>query len=85
MTDRAEQFPKTERVLKRGEFRAIYDGGRKIQARHFTAFVRRQENGPSRLGITSTRKVGNSVERNRARAMRHGAPDERRDLRSRCP
>ena len=69
MSEVSEKFPKANRVLKRGDYRHIYETGRKFSARYFTAFVRRREGEPPRLGITSTRKVGNAVERNRARRL----------------
>jgi ribonuclease P protein component len=63
------RFPKTDRVLKREEFRRIYQKGRKVQARYFTAFVMSSEEQQSRIGITVTRKFGKSVKRNRARRL----------------
>jgi len=65
----SEQFPKTDRILKRDVFRSVYEKGRKFQARHFTAFVLPVSGEQPRLGITATRKIGNSVERNRARRL----------------
>ena len=65
----SQKFPKTDRILKRDLFRRVYEEGRKIQARHFTAFVLPNSGGQSRIGITATRKMGNSVERNRARRL----------------
>src|SRR5258706_12788803 len=69
MSEVSEQFPKASRVLKRGDFRQAYDNGRKFQARYFTAFVLTNADKQSRLGITATRKMGNSVARNRARRL----------------
>ena len=65
----SEKFPKTDRILKRADFRRVYEEGRKFQARCFTAFVLPGSGERSRIGITATRKNGNSVERNRARRM----------------
>jgi ribonuclease P protein component len=61
------EFTKADRILKRSLFRRVYDEGRKVQARYFTAFVLGSEGGRPRIGVTVTRKVGGSVERNRAR------------------
>jgi len=69
MGEVSEQFLKTDRILKRDSFRRVYEKGRKIQARYFTAFVLSGSGGHPRLGITATRKTGNSVERNRARRL----------------
>lgn len=65
----SEKFPKTDRILKRDLFRRVYEEGRKIQFRHFTAFVLAKQTDGARIGITATRKIGNSVERNRARRL----------------
>lgn len=69
MIEASEKFPKTDRILKRDVFRRVYEQGRKLQARYFTAFVLPNLGERSRLGITTTRKIGNSVERNRARRL----------------
>ena len=69
MSGESHKYPKENRVLKRGEFREIYETGRKVSARYFTAFVRGRASEQKRLGITSTRKVGNSVARNRTRRL----------------
>ncbi len=62
-----QRFPKSDRILKRELFRRVYDTGKKIQARFFTAFILPNSQQQSRIGITATRKTGNSVERNRLR------------------
>lgn len=69
MGEASEQFPKTDRILKRDVFRRVYEKGRKFQARHFTAFILPVPGERPRVGITATRKIGNSVERNRARRL----------------
>ncbi|MEK6321419.1 MAG: ribonuclease P protein component [Acidobacteriota bacterium] len=69
MIEVSEKFPKTARILKRDVFRRVYEKGRKIQFRYFTAFVLPKQEGTARIGITATRKIGNSVERNRARRL----------------
>ena len=69
MSEVSEKFPKTNRILKRGLYRRVYDEGRKFQARYFTAFVLPNSGAQPRIGITVTRKIGNSVQRNRARRL----------------
>jgi ribonuclease P protein component len=64
-----ECFPKSNRVLSRGVFRQVYDEGKKYQARYFTAFVLDNRSPESRIGITVTRKIGKSVQRNRSRRL----------------
>jgi ribonuclease P protein component len=70
VTERADQsFPKTDRLLKRGAFRRVYETGQKVHGRLFTAFVIPTESGGLRIGLTVTRKTGNSVARNRCRRL----------------
>ncbi|HSE35890.1 MAG TPA: ribonuclease P protein component [Blastocatellia bacterium] len=69
MTEVPEKFPKTDRILKRDVFRRVYEEGRKTQFKYFTAFVLPKQTDGTRIGITTTRKMGNSVERNRARRL----------------
>ena len=69
MTEASEKFPKTDRILKRDTFRRVYEEGRKIHFSYFTAFVLTKQTPRPRIGITTTRKMGNSVERNRARRL----------------
>jgi len=68
--ERADQsFPKSLRIRKRGGFRRVYDAGRKVHGRLFTAFVLDAETDTLRIGLTVTRKVGASHERNRCRRL----------------
>jgi ribonuclease P protein component len=69
MSEVSEKFPRTDRILKRDVFRRVYEEGSKIQFKYFTAFVLAKPAGTARIGITATRKFGNSVERNRARRL----------------
>lgn len=69
MAEVSGKFPKTDRILKRDLFRRVYQQGRKVQFKHFTAFVLAKQDDGARIGITATRKIGNSVERNRARRL----------------
>jgi ribonuclease P protein component len=66
---RDEKLRKTDRILKREHFRRVYDEGRKYQGKYFTAFVLPNHRQEPRIGITVTRKVGKSVERNRSRRL----------------
>ena len=69
MSEVHQEFPKTDRILQRDLFRRVYEQGRKLQFRYFTAFIlAKQANGP-RIGVTATRKIGNAVQRNRARRL----------------
>jgi ribonuclease P protein component len=69
MREASEAFPKSSRILARPLFKRAYEGGRKMHAKYFTAFVLPNSVEQARIGITATRKVGGSVERNRARRL----------------
>jgi ribonuclease P protein component len=69
MTEVSQKFPKSDRILKREGFRRVYEQGLKVQSKYFTAFVAANQIDKPRIGITVTRKIGNSVERNRARRL----------------
>ncbi|MEZ5396342.1 MAG: ribonuclease P protein component [Bryobacterales bacterium] len=65
-----QSFPKSRRLLRRADFQRVYDGGTKIVGPFFLLFVRhREEEGPCRIGLTASRKVGKAVVRNRAKRL----------------
>lgn len=65
-----QRFPKSRRLLKRPEFRAVYDGGLKLPGPYFLLFWRlRGDDLPTRVGLTATRKSGKSVARTRGKRL----------------
>ncbi len=66
---RSERFPRHSRILRSSEYRSIYREGRKIESPRFVLFVRRNDLGWARLGITVSRKVGGAVVRNRIKRL----------------
>ena len=54
-------------MLHRGEFRRVYDEGRRRSASLCTVFVRPNGLPQSRLGVTTPARLGNAVLRNRLR------------------
>lgn len=56
-----------DRLKKRAEFLAARKGRRLNGPLFFIEALDRRDGGPARYGLTVTRKVGNSVERNRIR------------------
>lgn len=64
-----ETFRKSDRILKRGTFRRVYDDGRKIQAKFFIGFILPNSERSARIGITVTRKTGKATRRNRCRRL----------------
>lgn len=63
------RFSARDRVRKRSEFRRIQETGRRIVSPGFIFLLQRSANGGPRLGITASRRVGNAVERNRAKRL----------------
>jgi len=61
-------WTKDHRLTRRGEFLACYEQGKKYQTRHFIIYAQ-QGRGRARLGLTVSRKCGNSVERNRIKRV----------------
>ena len=67
---RTEALPKRCRLSARAEFQKVYAEGHRYDGRLMAAFLRRNEFGYHRLGLTaSTKAVGKSVDRNRARRL----------------
>jgi ribonuclease P protein component len=62
-------FTKADRILKRREFIALTESGRRIQNGHFIAIFSPNQLGRSRIGITVTKKVGPAVKRNRIKRL----------------
>ncbi len=67
MPARIFTFPKRVRLRKRREFLAVQNAGERVNGRHFLALVKR--GGSGRVGITVSKKVGNSVTRNRIKRL----------------
>ena len=64
---RPNSFPKHLRLLRRGEFRRVYDEGRRRSTPLCTVFFRSNGLDESRLGLTVPVAVGNAVIRNRVK------------------
>ena len=62
-------FARHDRLLHRQQFVDLTKQGRKIQNRHFIAYVSKNTLSHSRLGITVTRKVGHAAARNRIKRI----------------
>ena len=63
-------MPKRCRLRARAEFQAVYTAGRRYDGRLMAAFLRKNDLPVHRLGVTaSTKAIGKSVDRNRARRL----------------
>jgi ribonuclease P protein component len=65
----SERFAKARRVRRRGEFQRVFDLSHRLKGRFFTVLVAPNEAGTTRLGIVASRKLGNAVQRNRAKRL----------------
>jgi ribonuclease P protein component len=66
------RFCRAERIRRRPDFQQIYDRGFRIGGRYSTIFILPRTGsaeGPTRLGIAATRKLGGAVVRNRAKRL----------------
>lgn len=65
------KFGPDRRIRKRPDFQAIQRSGRRVSTRHFVLIVAPRAEGAraSRLGITASRRVGNSVRRSRLKRI----------------
>lgn len=62
-------FKACERIRRRAEFQKIYAEGTRIRGRYLTLFVLAGQQSHGRLGIAATKRLGNAVERNRAKRL----------------
>ena len=62
-----QAFPKSLRLLRRREFRRVYEEGQRRSVPLCTAFFRPNGLGETRLGVTVTVRLGGAVIRNRVK------------------
>jgi len=61
------KFPREARLVRRGEFDAVYRAGKRRSSAHFTVFVRANQLPVSRFGFSIKKALGGAVVRNRIR------------------
>jgi ribonuclease P protein component len=69
LTDVDQRLPKSRRIRKRAEYLRLQRRGRRRAGRCFVIITERRARGPSRLGITASRRVGGAVVRNRIKRL----------------
>ena len=62
-------FQKLEVIRRRSEFAALHKLGKRFYSGHFTLVVKKNALGHRRLGLTISKKVGKSVQRNRMKRL----------------
>jgi ribonuclease P protein component len=60
-------FPREARLVRRGEFDAVYRAAKRRSSSHFTVFFRANELPQSRFGVSIKKALGGAVLRNRIR------------------
>jgi ribonuclease P protein component len=65
----SERFTKARRVRRRGEFKRVFDLSLRMKGRYLTVLMAPNAPGTRRLGIVASRKLGDSVRRNRAKRL----------------
>ena len=61
------EFPREARLVRRGEFDAVYRTGKRRSNSHFTVFFRANQLPESRFGFSIKKALGGAVVRNRIR------------------
>ena len=61
------EFPREARLVRRGEFDAVYRAGKRRSSSHFTVFFRANQMPQSRFGFSIKKALGGAVVRNRMR------------------
>jgi len=69
MAEKGGIFPSEFRLHKSREFNRVREMGRKRHTPHFVVIVMIRPTGPTRLGLTVSRKVGCAVRRNRVKRL----------------
>ncbi len=62
-------FTKTDRLQLGWQFRRVYDAGRCAKGRLLVVYALDTMEEPRRVGVVTSRRIGNAVTRNRARRL----------------
>ncbi len=66
---RDESFQKKDRLLRRWEFLRVQRRGKKLVTNSLVILFLKNKHGRTRLGVAASKKVGNSVKRNRLKRL----------------
>ena len=65
----SHRFDSGRRLRRRAEFQQVFETGFRVHGRFLTLVVTPNRAGLSRLGLVASRKLGNAVQRNRAKRL----------------
>ncbi len=60
-------YPRESRLRKRPEYLEVQEEGRRHSGSHLVLLALRRGGGPTRLGVTVSRRLGGAVQRNRVK------------------
>ncbi len=60
---------KIEKITRNGDFQRAYKKGKSTVTPSVVVYVRRNYTKKTRIGVTTSKKIGNAVKRNRARRV----------------
>jgi ribonuclease P protein component len=63
------RFDRSRRLRRRSEFQRVFDTGLRMRGRFLTVLVAASQATGPRLGIVASKKLGDSVRRNRAKRL----------------
>lgn len=77
-----ERFPRSARLLRRGDFLRVQQAGKRVHTAHFIILVSPWQNAAqgSRLGVTVGKRIGCAVRRNRIKRVVREVYRRNRDL-----
>mgnify|MGYP001062317206 CR=1 FL=1 len=64
-----QSFGKHERIRKRKNYLRVYRNGDRVYSENFIIVLSENRSGVKRLGLTVSKKVGNSAKRNRIKRL----------------
>ncbi len=64
-----QTFGKHERIRKRRDYLRVYQNGYRVNSKNFIIILSENRSGVKRLGLTVSKKAGNSIKRNRIKRL----------------